>query len=593
METNDPKYKHKPSEKHTLEEVLKSLQDLIRNDLEESAPGAAKPEPSPTAAHDTISRDENTAVRREDFAPQSPGAGPVNLSAVMRSLNDLIGNELNVGDEPAPEGTTPAATHEEFLATNDSIEEYIPEELGRLDDELDIGDELVLPEPETLAEPLMPDVGIESVPLAEAPPEPAAPLDDEIILESFPEDMVPLDEALTFEEPLEPAPALVPVVSSAPELPGEISPELLGEAEVEVEAAPPPAAPEIPPPMNATAAPGLQQELLLEEPPPIELRMPPSPEIVLASEPAAEPETAPAPVAEKTPDAAESALPTIEVEESLDAGDYFDVATLPAETTAAEPEAVLDFDVEISVEPENAPLSIETPPATPVETTPVAEAGAETLPTAEPAEQKITLEIINVPLDESANSWPSVDFDTLVTEPATPEPATASVSAEVTAPEAAPPTLTAEPEPVTPTEAVTTPPAVESPPGPATEPGTPEPVETAPVMPPTAESAPQAEAPPVAVEPAATSTPESPNLDDIPVLNEVVAPPAGSAPAKPPVSPAAVAPPASDHARDVVVRAVARLNVEMRKTGGTGLDTKTILRLQQLMRQELEKGGKK
>lgn len=591
METNDPKYKHKPSEKHTLEEVLKSLQDLIRNDLEESAPGAAKPESEPVAARDTISRDENTVVRREDFAPQSPGAGPVNLSAVMRSLNDLIGNELNVGDEPAPAGTTPAATHEEFLATSDSIEEYIPEELGQLGDELNLGDELVLPEPEAPAAPiesLTPDTGIEPAPLVEAPLEPVAPLDDEIILESFQEEIAPLDEALTLDEPLEIEPAPAPDLSATPELPGEISPELLGEAEVEV--APPPAAPEIPPPMNVTATPGLQQELLLEEPPPIELRMPPSPEIVPV--PAAEPETAPAPVAEKTPDAAESALPTIEVEESLDAGDYFDVATLPAETTATEPEAVLDFDVEISVEPENAPLSIETPPATPVDATPVVETGAETLPAAEPAEQKITLEIIDLPLDESANSWPSVDFDTLVTEHATPEPATAPVSAEVTAPEAEPLTLV-EPETVTPTEAATAPPAAVSPPSLATEPGTPEPVETAPVMPSTAESAPQAEAPPVAVEPAATSTPESPNLDDIPVLNEVVAPPAGSAPAKPPVSPAVVAPPASDHARDVVVRAVARLNVEMRKTGGTGLDTKTILRLQQLMRQELEKGEKK
>ncbi len=584
METNDPKYKHKPSEKHTLEEVLKSLQDLIRNDLEESAPGAAKPEPAPAAARDAVSRDENTAVRREDFAPQSPGAGPVNLSAVMRSLNDLIGNELNVGDEPAPEGTTAATTHEEFLATDNGIEEYIPEELGRLDDELDISEGLVLPEPEMLAAPvesLAPDTGIEPAPLAEAPPEPVAPLDDEIILESFPEEMVPLDEELTLEEPLEIEPA--PVEAATPELPGEISPELLDEAV----STPPPPAPEIPPPMNAKAAPGFQQELLLEEPPPIELRMPPSPEIVVVSKPAAEP------VTEKTPDAAESALLSIEVEESPDAGDYFDVATLPAETMAAEPEAVLDFDVEISVEPENAPLSIETPLATPVDATPVVETSAETLPAAEPAEQKITLEIIDLPLDESTNNWPSVDFDTLVTEPAIPEPVTAPVGTEATAPEAEPPTLTAEPEPVTPTEAVTAPPAAESPPGPATEPETPEPVEAAPVSPSTAESAPQAEAPPVAVEPAATSTPESPNLDDIPVLNEVVAPPAGSAPAKPPVSPAAVAPPASDPTRDVVVRAVARLNVEMRKTGGTGLDTKTILRLQQLMRQELEKGEKK
>ena len=51
--------------------------------------------------------------------------------------------------------------------------------------------------------------------------------------------------------------------------------------------------------------------------------------------------------------------------------------------------------------------------------------------------------------------------------------------------------------------------------------------------------------------------------------------------------------PAPDRARELVVRAVAKLNVEMRKTGGAGLDTKTILRLQQLIRQELEKGGEK
>ena len=582
METNDPKYKHKPSEKHTLEEVLKSLQDLIRNDLEESAPGAARPEPEPAVARDAVSREDNTAVRREDFAPQTPEAGPVNLNAVMRSLKDLIGNELNVGDQPAPEDTTPAATHEEFLATNASIEEYIPEELGRLDDELNLGDELVLPEPETPATPaesLAPDTAIEPVPLAEAPPEDIAPLAEEIVMESLPDEMVPLSEELTLDEPLEIEPAPPPDISATPELPGEISPELL--AEPEPEPAPPPAAPEIPPPVNAAAAPGSQQELLFEEPPPIELRMPPSPEIAPAPEPAAEPETTPPPVAEESPQPVEAALPIIEVEETSDAGDYFDVATLPVESTAAEPEATIDFDVEISAAPENTPLPTETPPATPVETTPVVEAGAETLPVAEPAKQKITLEIIDVPLDEGANNWPSVDFDSLVTEHATPEPATAPASAEV---------MTPEPGTITPTEAATAPPAVESPPGPAT---TPEPVEAAPVTPPAAESTPPAESPPVPTEPAAMGAPESPNLDDIPVLNEVVAPPAGSALAKPPVASPAVPPPTSDHARDVVVRAVARLNVEMRKTGGTGLDTKTILRLQQLMRQELEKGKKK
>lgn len=49
----DQKPKHKPSEKHTLDEVLKSLKDLIRNDLVKAAdapPAAAPPPPPPVAA---------------------------------------------------------------------------------------------------------------------------------------------------------------------------------------------------------------------------------------------------------------------------------------------------------------------------------------------------------------------------------------------------------------------------------------------------------------------------------------------------------------------------------------------------------------
>ena len=87
-------------------------------------------------------------------------------------------------------------------------------------------------------------------------------------------------------------------------------------------------------------------------------------------------------------------------------------------------------------------------------------------------------------------------------------------------------------------------------------------------------------------EPVAPKPLESLGLDDIPVLQEVVAPPAGSVLTKEPL-------PAPDRARDIVVRAVAKLNVEMRKTGGAGLDTKTILRLQQLIRQELEQTAEK
>ena len=56
MPTVDHKPKHKPSEKHTLDEVLKSLQDLIRNDLiaaDAPASGFTGPVAGPTAAGPT------------------------------------------------------------------------------------------------------------------------------------------------------------------------------------------------------------------------------------------------------------------------------------------------------------------------------------------------------------------------------------------------------------------------------------------------------------------------------------------------------------------------------------------------------------
>ncbi|MEW6330719.1 MAG: hypothetical protein AB1560_04575, partial [Pseudomonadota bacterium] len=292
METSDPKYKHKPSEKHTLEEVLKSLQDLIRNDLAEGATATAKPGSAPAesrqpaggspAAEAGLRRD-SASTQREDFAPVTPGSGPVNLDAVLRSLKDLVGNELNVGDAPKPAETKPAETHAEYLATGETIEEYIPEELGRLGDELDITgepatgapepaplrDESLAPEEiieETLpqgfapldeeltleelaetaptpAEPFGPEEIIEETlpqgftpleeeltleELAETVP-PAADLTEEIsIEETLPPGFVSLDEELTVEKPMEMAPP-IPAVPEMPELPGEISPELAAE----------------------------------------------------------------------------------------------------------------------------------------------------------------------------------------------------------------------------------------------------------------------------------------------------------------------------------------------------------------------------
>ncbi|HSW53162.1 MAG TPA: hypothetical protein VLG93_08015 [Sulfuricaulis sp.] len=597
METSDPKYKHKPSEKHTLEEVLKSLQDLIRNDLTEGAAGAAKPgsaaaaaseqhEGAPSGAAGAKPRRDNASGLREDFAPVTPGSGPVNLDAVMRSLKDLIGNELDVGDvpPPAPAETAPASTHAEYLATEEKIEEYIPEQLGRLDDVPFPGDESTTPESVSATPPptdsLAPDEIIEETlpqgftpldeeltleELAETTP-PQAEASEEIIEETLPQGFTPLDEELTLEDLAQAAPP-PPALSATPDLPGEISPELL----VEPELAPPPSTPEAPLAMNDSAVRGTQQELFLEEPPPIELRMPPpDTRSTPASEaaPAPEPPAAPAvgaPVAELNKGNTEQALPTIDVEESFDTGNYFDAAQPPAENTPPVSEELITLDVEFSGTPETSPATVETSPATPTDASPAPE------PPAAPVEKKIILEIVSGPLLDNPHDRSEVDFDTLGLEPSPPEPT--PVAAETPAPEAELPVIVVEPD----LSPVVEPENPKAPEEPATE-----------IK---ADTAPAAEPPAAPAEPGSTDQPPSVTLDDIPVLNEVVAPPAGSVPI--PATPPAPPLPAPDRARDLVVRAVAKLNVEMRKTGGTGLDTKTILRLQQLIRQELEKDREK
>ncbi len=593
METPDPKYKHKPSEKHTLEEVLKSLQDLIRNDLSESTAGANRLETSAagTRQPDTApktpeskQRRENKPVAREDFAPVSPGSGPVNLDAVMRSLKDLIGNELNVGDEPKPASGKSASAHDEYLSTEEKIEEYIPDELAGLDEELNNLDKHIanetepapsrneFPAPEeitaaSLPEELTPfdeDLTIEAPPAPESPP--ATPLEPaeasgEIaaepipgMVEPAPEEFAPLDEELTFDEPLPPTPPPAMPTETA-ELPGEISLELLEEPVAE-----PPATLAPSPAPETDLAPGTQQDMFLEPAPP---RAPEPEAVATDSIPVIAAEAKPAPEpripvgqreqpVEAKQESAAEALPTIDVEESFDDNDYF-AAPPPSDENqlpATESEETIALDAEIVSEPE-------------IVAPPIAETAAPDAPAtpAGPAGKK--------PRDEY-----SVDFDSSDLSPPLPEEselgsletgaAVAGQTPAETASVPAPESKAAAPSPE--------PPAVET--------KVETPAETEPTL--------------QAAKTPASETSASRSLDDIPVLNEVVAPPAGGVPKAKPTAPRPKSPlPAPDRARDIVVRAVAKLNVEMRKTGGTGLDTKTILRLQQLIRQELEKGGEK
>jgi hypothetical protein len=86
--------KHKPNPKHTLEEVLKSLQDLIRNDLLEGTPNAAPP---------------GTAMKSPPATPlRHESAGNLNIGTVIESLKGLIATELDVAGEEPPETAAPA-----------------------------------------------------------------------------------------------------------------------------------------------------------------------------------------------------------------------------------------------------------------------------------------------------------------------------------------------------------------------------------------------------------------------------------------------------------------------------------------------------
>ncbi len=651
MTTQDPRYKHKPSEKHTLEEVLKSLQDLIRNDLPGDKSAADSPEL--TAANTDRGRQaaqeqsrpqpppEHAAPAREDFAPVNPAAGPVNLSAVMRSLKDLIGNELNVGDQPPPEeDLTPPLPEEDILAS--AVEALTPlneEPAFEEPEDLIPGDELASSE-EDLTPPLPEDDFLESAadepaarheePTFEEPrelgpgdepvaPEEATPQEQSAVEEPIADELAPLDEELTFEESVEAAPA----PADAPVLPGEISPGLLAEPAVATAPAAPQAAGQI------KIAPGIQQELLFDQPAPLiierqstdretgqKIRMKPEPALVHPA-----PERPSEPAAQNLEAPPEGAPPTIEVEETFDDSTYFDVE---APLATSPPEEI----VAPVVEPPLAPA------ATAAEKSDDAREMSKPRPEASPPKTELKPEIADEPGREIPPDPASVDFDSIDLSPPAAAPGPASVPAE-TIPAASEPPQTEHgiqsmpsidfktvdleldketPAPAAPSAAPS--PAAANEPAAAAE--TPAAPESTPEVSMTKKTAPD-ENKSAAVEPGPDKAPDdqaarpassekkrakatSPeakppatpkfNLDDIPVLHEVVAPPAGSILAPPPAPPPAPLP-APERARDIVVRAVAKLNVELRKSGGAGLDTKTILRLQKLIRQELEKDGEK
>jgi hypothetical protein len=109
----DPdKLKHKPNEKHTLEEVLKSLQDLIHNDLlrgetqRMEEPAAPEPDPAPATEEAPTAAAPEEADPAAAIPDVSIPAADMPLGAVVQSLEELVKNDLALPDEM---GQIPAA----------------------------------------------------------------------------------------------------------------------------------------------------------------------------------------------------------------------------------------------------------------------------------------------------------------------------------------------------------------------------------------------------------------------------------------------------------------------------------------------------
>lgn len=101
--------KHKPSEKHALDDVLKSLQDMVRSELLPPDPSKAvkKPPPDPDVPRKR-GRPRKELPPESETAPATPACGPVSdYDAILSSLEELVARDLNI-EEPVP-GQAPDA----------------------------------------------------------------------------------------------------------------------------------------------------------------------------------------------------------------------------------------------------------------------------------------------------------------------------------------------------------------------------------------------------------------------------------------------------------------------------------------------------
>jgi len=123
-----PKPLHKPSESHTLDEVLKSLQDLIRNELVEpqagQQPDIAKRSVAPPKIPPTVKPASRWEARGLGKAKPKPKED-VDVDAVLSSLRDIVSHELSVHAPrrlpPAEPVTPPDSEPQNVQSTDEAL----------------------------------------------------------------------------------------------------------------------------------------------------------------------------------------------------------------------------------------------------------------------------------------------------------------------------------------------------------------------------------------------------------------------------------------------------------------------------------------
>lgn len=564
---NEKPPKHKPQKKHTLSEVLKSLQDLIRTDLV-NAQGVAN---TPQTVTQTPAANAPPPPPPPPPPPSSPsGVSPSNESDsfhdALKTLDDMIQHKIIEPVERARQTPPEPLLPDETIEIEwDDVPEDMPAEASPQETDVIKLEPIEEPGAETPA-PADEAISLESpAPPISEPQEPAPPSNNVIELETFeakpvggsePDTTPPLPQHLDNVVPLEvvvvETTEPVDTSSSAADEPtareeqieiADVAPSVEASQEITV-----------PDPQSTFDFTAPASSHTRNESAPVTFSTDPTPaENVPRSLPEIEWEPTAFPAVTESSPAPESVLP-----------DLTSIVPTPArqtEDSSGVPTLSVEFDIaDINTaeldslpEPPRSSSSDISPTVTLTETPEPASTMASDTGTSAEKPAETSAPTTSTKREVPSSKATTIDFDT-VREPPYASP---DIS----------PTITLE-----------TPQAPENPPASPNDTAASTALEVAsPEITTEKQIDPEATSP--KTKPSNKEALSAPRQEEIPILKEVVE---QAAPLVPPLPDVA-------QARDIAIRVIARLNIERRKAGEKPLDIKTIEKLQQYLADALNK----